>query len=234
MKATIPEPQEFMSVVKPLLCGGCADGLAREVSKRWTPGQLCGLLGCEDVDARRAVAVTVGLVGDVNVTRCLARALHDSDEQVNKMAEHGLWAIWFRAGSDRAMPAFRSGVEQLEHEQYPLAIQHLSQAIEQDHGFAEAHNQAAIAYYFLGDWPKAIHACREAIRHMPVHFGAVAGLGHCYAQIGELACSLHAYKHALRINPRMPAIEEAVNKLARCVSDDEAGEEIPLLDLPLY
>jgi len=36
---------------------------------------------------------------------------------------------------------------------------------------------------------------------MPCHFGAWAGLGHCYAHEGRLAEAVEAYERALEINP---------------------------------
>jgi len=234
MAGNAPEPQEFIRVVKPLLCNGDADALACAVQKRWAAADLCGLLCSDDVDVRRVTAVTLGLIGDAASQGCLAKALHDEDEQVNKMAEHGLWSIWFRSGSDQAMPLFQQGVAKLEAEEFDQAIDALEKAVETDPTFAEAYNQLAIANYFHTRWQAALKRCRETIDRVPIHFGAIAGMGHTYAQIGELACALRCYRHALHVNPRMPAIRGAVKRLTQVVPDlPDDDDNLPSFDRPL-
>jgi len=234
MAGHAPDPQEFIRVVKPLLCDGNADALARTVRQRWTADELCGLLAEDDVDVRRVTAMTLGFVGDASNQRCLARALHDEDEQVNRMAEHGLWSIWFRSGSDDATPLFQQGVTQLEKEQYEESVALLERASEVDPDFAEAYNQLAFANYFLSRWDATLKRCRQTIERVPIHFGAIAGMGHTYAQMGELACALRCYRHALLVNPRMHAIRGAVKRLEKVVPDlPDDGSDMPHFDRPL-
>jgi hypothetical protein len=52
----------------------------------------------------------------------------------------------------------------------------------------------------------------------PHHFGAMAGLGHCYASIGQFDQSVQAYRCVLQMQPRMAGIRQAmahVQKAAR-------------------
>jgi tetratricopeptide (TPR) repeat protein len=207
------DPVQFMQVVRPALASGDATRLAEEVRSRWTPRQLCGLLGHPKTDIRRVTAITLGLVGDRGCVGCLARALHDEDEQVNQMAEHGLWSIWFRSGKPAASKPFSDGVALLCAESYPQAMEKFEEAFRIDPNFAEAYNQCAIAHFFLGEWEPSIRDCERTIKLMPSHFGAVSGMGHCYAQVGELKKALQCYRRALAINPRMPAIARAVRRL---------------------
>ena len=48
---------------------------------------------------------------------------------------------------------------------------------------------------------------------MPCHFGAWAGLGHCYAHEGQLVDAVEAYERALEINPHLDGIRQAVAEL---------------------
>ncbi len=216
----------FLEAVRPGMEVGDADAVARAVTQRWRTSEVCQLLSDENVDARRVAAIVLGLVGDTSVVPCLTRALSDADEQVNEMAEHGLWTLWFRAGEASAMLPFRRGLEQLGQESYEQAAQSFREAVKADPHFAEAHNQCAIALYLLGRWEASLRHCCSAIELMPLHFGAIAGMGHCYAQRGDLTMALRCYRKALRLNPRMRAIAQAIERLQQKLKDanDASGE----------
>ncbi|MCC7407629.1 MAG: tetratricopeptide repeat protein [Phycisphaeraceae bacterium] len=208
--------REFLDVVLPALAQGDAAAVAGQVLARWRPVQVCALLNRGDLDTRRVAAMTLGLVGDRTVVHCLAMALHDPDLTVNQMAEHSLWAIWFRSANPVAHEPFQRGLTMLSEEEYHQAIDHFEQAYERDPEFAEAYNQCAIAHFFLDQWQEAIEDCRRTLLQMPIHFGAMASMGHCHAQLGELDLALECYRSALAINPRMTAIRAAVSRIEAC------------------
>ena len=58
---------------------------------------------------------------------------------------------------------------------------------------------------------------------MPCHFGAIAGMGHAYTQMGELSRALTHYRKALAINPRMPAIIGMIQRLEERQRDNDAS-----------
>src|SRR5687768_10833297 len=150
----------FLEVTRPVLESGDAHALAEAISKRWHVIELCQLLNHADVDVRRVAAVSIGFVGDMSTVPCLARSLRDSDEQVNHMAEHGLWSIWFRGGSPKAARPFREGIAMLGAESYQRAIECFREASRLDPDFAEAYNQCALAHFFLGQWSESIEDCQ--------------------------------------------------------------------------
>lgn len=207
------DPQQFLDVVRQPLADADAGALAHAVNARWTCRQVCGLLRHSDVDIRRVAAMTIGMVGDTRSVNCLARALHDPDAQVNEMAEHSLWSIWFRGGKPEATVPFSRGVQALASEQYLEAIQCFQRATAIDPHYAEAWNQCALSHFFVNQWRSGIDDCRRAADLMPVHFGAICGMGHCYTQLGEMDKALRCYQHALRINPRLHAISIAIDRL---------------------
>lgn len=213
---------EFLAVTRAALASGDAQALADEVTKYWTPRQLCRLLTSQDADVRRVVAVTLGLVGDTSCTGCLARALHDADESVSAMAEHGLWSIWFRSGRACAAASFAAGVASMEQEAYTRAILKFEEAAGADPGFAEAYHQCALAHFFLGQWDECISDSRRTLERMPTHFGAMAGMGHAHLQLGQIDEALCCYRRALAIHPRLPDIQEAIERLERAVCDRKA------------
>jgi len=210
---------EFVKVVSPALAGGDADGLCRAVAERWTPPELCPLLGSTRVDVRRAAALTLGLVGGAEVVGCLARSLTDADDQVYREAENALWSIWFRGGAAEAVEHFHAGVQAIAENRYSEALTLLRKATDTDPEFSEAHNQTGIVHYLRGEWACCNDACRRALALTPTHFGALASLGHGYAHLGEYAKAIASYERALLVNPRMQELREACCSLRRRVAD---------------
>jgi len=216
---------EFLNVVRAPLAQGDAAQLAHAVRIRWRPSELAPLLRDPSVDVRRVAAVTLGLIGKEKSTPYLIRALRDEDLQVNQMAEHGLWSIWFRSGDPKAAKPFREGVALLSDESYDFAISKFQESIRLDPQFPEAHNQCAVAHYFVAQWEEAIGECRKTIELIPSHFGAISGIGHCYTQMDNLPQALRCYRWALRINPRMQAISRAAQRIEGNSCDlDSSGE----------
>jgi cytochrome c-type biogenesis protein CcmH/NrfG len=52
---------------------------------------------------------------------------------------------------------------------------------------------------------------------MPCHFGAWAGMGHCFLHLGQLDHALRAYDRALEINPHMRSISQAATEIRQRV-----------------
>lgn len=217
--------KSFIRVIRPALEGGCPETLAKVVGEHWRPDEVCTLLRDADVDVRRAAAMVVGLIADRGASNCLAQALQDGDSQVSQMAEHSLWSIWFRCGGRGTCKPFREGVALMASESHELAIEKFSEAIAADADFAEAFNQRAIAHFLLGNWANALEDCRETVRRVPYHFGALAGMGLCHIQLGEISAALDAYRRAHRVHPHMAGVEDTIKCLERRIRDanDSSG-----------
>ncbi len=213
MKCSPVDSENFMHVVLPLLEQGEAHALAEAVKLRWTSGQLCQLLHYGSLDVRKVVCLTLGLVGCRKCTDCLAHVLRDEDTQLSQMAEHALWSIWFRSGNAKALPFFKRGLNALNQNDLPQSLDHFHRAIQVDPNFAEALNQCAIAHYLLEEYAKALEDCLSAVELVPIHFGALAGMGHCYAQMEDLPSAARCYQRALQINPRMDGIAQVLVKI---------------------
>jgi len=212
----------FMQVTRPLLQNGDAAALAHAVNVRWRPSEIIGLLKSNNTDVRRVAALTLGMVGNLRCVPALTRALRDDDEQVNEMAEHGLWSIWFRSCNDAAAEPFRNGVEALEEERLEDASLYFEQAVELDPEFAEGYDQLANVQYLQGMWEVSLSNYCQATARMPLHFGAIAGMGHVYTQLGLFPKAIQAYRHALRLNPTMDAVREAIDELQPVVGAYES------------
>jgi tetratricopeptide (TPR) repeat protein len=84
--------------------------------------------------------------------------------------------------------------------------------------FAEAYNQRAIVRFLRSDYVGALADYQQAIAINSVHFGAMAGLGHCFAALGRHLDALGAYRMALEVHPRMDGIRTAIAQIKQMMS----------------
>ena len=214
------DPCEFVSAVTPVLERKDLSGLLALLKSRWTGEQIVALLRCPDCDARKVAALALSLVGCRHCLPALARQLKDPDPVVNQLAEHAIWMIWFRGGSEEANQHVCRGARAIDRGDYHHAIEHFNQAILLCPDFSEAYNQRAIAEYLLERYEQSILDCKKTIELMPIHFGAWAGMGHCHAHKGRLAEAVECYQRALQINPHMTQIRQAVEELRSRIGVD--------------
>lgn len=131
----------------------------------------------------------------------LLEDLKNPDEDVRNQATEELWRIWFQQKGqygferlERSQTLFTAGdVKQAE------AL--LTQLIHDLPDFAEAWNRRAVLYYLLGEYQKSRADCLEVIKLNPVHFGALHGLGLCYAALGQYRAAIQSFRKALAIQP---------------------------------
>jgi len=218
-KTTTPPPpsfldtHEFLSTLQPSLRNGKLEEALNFVRKRWTAAQIEELLQNRSPDVRKVATLALALVGDRSAVKPLAVALHDRDTMVSQMAEHAMWTLWFRLGSQRAIHLVKYGNHHMHHHNYDCAIAKFSQAIDEDPEFAEAYNQRAIAYHQMERWTQSIADCKATLARMPQHFSAMAAMGHCHAHLEQWPKVRHCYRLALAIHPGLNGIENAIRQI---------------------
>ncbi len=205
--------QKFLRTVTPYVAAGDFDRAKESISRCWCVEKLCRFLKHSDSKVRVTTAMALILLGDKNAVAPLAAALHDADPQVNQAADQALWAIWFRSGRNRSTCHLKCGTHHLKHGNLDTATEKFTLAIEADPEFAEAYNQRAIAHYLAERYAQSIADCRQALKLMPPHFGAMAGMGHCHANLGNYAEAQQCYRQALEINPRMEGIAASLRQI---------------------
>jgi tetratricopeptide (TPR) repeat protein len=208
-------PVDFVTRVQPLLERQDLQGLLQLLKSRWTYEQLKALIASKHCDARKVAILAVALVGGPCVIPILVEQLKDGDACANQMAEHALWSIWFRTGSQEANRLLKEGSARMEQKDFAEAEAQFTAAIEADPSFAEAYNQRAIVRYLTERYEESIEDGRQTVERMPCHFGAWAGLGHCYAHLGQIIEAIRAYKKALEINPHLECVAEMIAELRR-------------------
>ena len=218
------DPAAFVACVQPLLAVKDAQGLHALLSSRYTGAQITALLHSPHTDARKVAALAISLVGTTCCLPKLAPLLKDPDPMVNQLAEHAMWSIWFRTGrTPEANKELCRGTKALNNRDFQKAVEHIDRALAEDPAFAEAYNQRAIVLYLQERYEESVEDCRRAVEHMPLHFGAWAGLGHCHAHLGRLREAVDSYRRALSINPHLDGIPQSIHELKKRIDLEGAA-----------
>jgi tetratricopeptide (TPR) repeat protein len=220
LSSTTIDADEFLAKLQPVLSSGNLQNALECVQIRWTSCQICTLLKDPAPDVRKLAALALSLVGDRRAVLPLAIALHDPDPMVTQVAEHALWSIWFRLGKPAAVRLVQCGSHHLQHNNPCCAIERFTQAIQEDPGFAEAYNQRAIVWYLSEHYAKAIADCEATLALLPQHFGAMSGMGHCHAHLGQWREAKHCYRLALAIHPRLDGIQASLDQINRLLREN--------------
>lgn len=103
-----------------------------------------------------------------------------------------------------------------------LAIRFLDEATDLAPDFAETWNRRANLAYRDEDYSGAIAAIQETLRREPRHFGALAGLGLIYEELGQQRAALEAFRAALAVHPFYQVALEGVRRLEPRVDGRDA------------
>ena len=218
--------EDFLNDVIPPMEFHKVDELNAILRQKWPPNKLVQFLDTDHHDAVKAALVCLALTGRLSETPAVAHKLHDSDTTIVSYAEYSLWSIWFRASSEEEVSILLNrAIHLLEEECTNEAIELLNHVIEISPDFAEAYDQRAIARFLVGEYQQAIEDYQRAIILNPLHFGALAGLGHCYASQEVFSAALEAYQKALLVHPRMEGVRQSIEYVQQC--QQKLGMAVP-------
>lgn len=192
-----------------------ASAFIRLVGARYTSASLERLLLHSSRTCRRAAALALGYLGTYESNAPLGRALQDKDRGVRTLAENAMRAVWCRAGTPAQQQLLEHAIRCNVGKQYDRAYVRATELVDLAPWFAEAWNQRAISQYGLGRYTESVADCRQALEVNPYHFGAAAGMGQCFLNLGETDEALECFRRALRLNPELEGVRAAVQSLER-------------------
>jgi tetratricopeptide (TPR) repeat protein len=139
------------------------------------------------------------------------------NEQAARAIENQIWAVWMISGSDTCNLLMVRVKAAIDDKDYDLAIKLLSDIIEIKPDYVEAWNQRATVYYMQDDYAHAIADLGQVLAREPRHFAALSGLGLMLQELGDDKDALTAYRDALKIDPHLERIPDAVKELSQKV-----------------
>jgi tetratricopeptide (TPR) repeat protein len=178
----------------------------RQVTVQYTPSTLERLTCSASRVTRRGAVLALSYLSDIRSNAVLARALKDEDRGVRTLAENAMRTIWCRDGNSIQRQQLAAIIRLNNAGRFDDAITRATSLITHTPEIAEAWNQRAIAYYSISSYIQSIHDCRQALELNAYHFGAMAGMGQCYLQLGNHLWALESFRRAIAINPDLEGI----------------------------
>ncbi len=179
---------------------------------------LIALLTCSDLTIVRAATWTLAHIGSMAANLPLASILHHDDAATVDLAENALWSVWLRGAPLNMHKRLCAAIRMTEQDCIDKAHAEMDGIVRTCPDFAEAFDQRAIARFLKSDYSGAIDDYQRTCALNPVHFGALAGIGHCYAAQGRYADALNAYRRVLGVHPRMEGIRQAIGQIKRMMT----------------
>lgn len=220
--ASLDEAGVFVQRVREYLQRGEEDALVQFLRRDWPQPALLEMLQSDNPSAASAAAICLGLVGDDQACGQLSAALHHDDYEVVEMAEKALWSIWFRGSNRRSRTMLRRAAAAIQDGHYDRAHTIIARILDDNPDFAEAHNRRAVLYYLTGRFERSLMDCFKTLSLNPHHFGAAAGIGHNFMQLGRYTEAADAYRQTLNLHPRMAGVRQALRQAREMASPSPA------------
>jgi len=186
------------------------DAFLQRVTTRYSEGTLTRLVESGPTMSRRAAVLALGLVGSYATNASVARGLRDRDPVVRALADHALWAIWFRADTAENNEALGFVRELIGRQQYRIAEEYATRLILKAPKFAEAYNQRAIAHFFQEHYEASAADCQLTLKLNPYHIGALGGLAQCQKLLDQRKEAIKTLRRALQLQPYHEGLKRAI------------------------
>lgn len=131
----------------------------------------------------------------------LLEDLKNSDELTRQQATEELWRIWFNQKGAYGLEILGESQRLIEAGDVEEAEAVLTELIQDQPDFAEAWNRRAVLYYLQGEYRRSLADCQQAVKLNPIHFGALHGIGLCYAAMDDYVAAIQAFRRALELQP---------------------------------
>jgi tetratricopeptide (TPR) repeat protein len=146
----------------------------------------------------------------------LFASLHKaSDEQAAKATEEKIWELWSRSDSPTAEVLLGQAVVAMGDSENAASLEILDRVIAAYPSYAEAWNKRATLQFMLGNYDASLRDIDKVLDLEPRHFGALAGRGMIYQRQEKWAAALDAFREALKMNPNMLGVKNAIQELEK-------------------
>jgi len=125
-----------------------------------------------------------------------------------------IWAIWGDHENRTAAAAMEQAVHALAAKRYTAAEGMLNRLVTAYPDWSEAWNKRATLYFIQNRDSESVADIRRTLELEPRHFGAVSGFGQICLRCGDGVGALASFEAALRINPHLDGLKQAVRELS--------------------
>ena len=139
--------------------------------------------------------------------------------QQQQLIEDEIWALWLHHDAPELSAGMQRGLEALAERDYDGARDHFSALLTQDPDYIEAWNKRATTHYLRGDFKRALDDVEQVLLREPRHFGALAGQGTIYLEIGMPRAALRSFERLRRVMPYAPTVIDRIDQLKQRLGD---------------
>lgn len=112
-----------------------------------------------------------------------------------------IWQVWLNPTTPELADRMNRITAARTVGSYQNAVEMLSAVIADYPGYAEAWNQRATLYFFLGNYEASLADVEQTLAREPRHFGALSGQAVIYLRLGEDFLARQAILTALKYHP---------------------------------
>jgi tetratricopeptide (TPR) repeat protein len=209
---------QLVEGIKPFMVAKDTVGLSSYLQEAgWTEPAVISLLTCTDLTVVRAAIWALAHVGSMAANLPLAGILQHDNPATVDLAENALWSIWLRSAPLELHARLCDAIRLSEQDCLDKALEEMDWIVKSAPEYAEAFDQRAIIRFLQSDYSGAVSDYERACELNPVHFGALAGVGHCLAALGRYRDALNAYRRVQAVHPRMEGIRQAISQIRHMV-----------------
>lgn len=129
--------------------------------------------------------------------------------------EQKIWEIWSRPASATAEVLLQEASTAMAAREFDVAETILNELTKTYPDFSEGWNRRATMYFAQEKYDLSLRDIEKVLDLEPRHFGALAGRGMIYQRQEKWGPALDAYRQALRLNPGMQGVKDAIKQLEK-------------------
>ena len=142
--------------------------------------------------------------------------LHQSDsDEAARALEKRIWALWTISDSPTAEALLQQATKAMNDGAPKESLSILNRLVGTYPNFPEAWNRRATLYYLMKRDTEALLDIQRVLDLEPRHFGALAGRGLIYQRQKKFTAARKAFEEALKLNPGLEAVKDAIKELER-------------------
>jgi tetratricopeptide (TPR) repeat protein len=129
--------------------------------------------------------------------------------------EHEIWTVWLEARDEAVDASMTRGIEAMNTGNLEAGLVVFDAIAQAAPAFAEGFNKRATIHYLMGSFEASLRDIDRTLALEPRHFGALSGLAMIREAQGRPFEALEALETLTRLHPRLPGLQERVDRLTR-------------------
>ena len=150
---------------------------------------------------------------DEVLDRLFAQLRQADNEEMAKVLENAIQALWLRSDSPTADVLMKQAGSAIEAKSYGSALAILDTVVELNPNYIEGWNRRASVHFLRGDYTSSMEDIGKVLELEPRHFGALSGLGIIQKERGNGREALKALRRARAVHPKLDNIDDRIREL---------------------